>query len=172
MYTKFTAGGLLVLAGLAHADGPADWKVYGFTDAKPPTVLFYLSSEIVRTPGHVQVWIKALETKKLNGFNDVKSPAIEKTVTLLRNAYAPPLGTVTTLPKDQIPMITTYEQLADLGTITPSLKILYEIDCSQRLTRVLSVSTATVSSDVALQWEHIPPETTIETLSKLTCTPS
>src|SRR6267142_3330193 len=151
---RYLIAACLLLAGLAHADGPADWKVYGFTTAKPQTVLFYLSSEIVRTPGHVQVWMKSLDTKKLEGFfNDTKSPALEKTVTLWRNAYAPPLGTVITLSKDLAAMITAYEQLADLGTITPSLKILYEIDCSQRLTRVLSASTPTASSDVALQWE-------------------
>jgi hypothetical protein len=86
--------------------------------------------------------------------------------------YRPPLGSVITLTKDTAVMITAYEQLADLGTITPSFRILYEVDCSQRLTRVLSVSIPTASSNVALQWEHIPPETTIETLSKLTCNPS
>lgn len=169
MYRKFGATALLAFAGLSHADGTADWKLYAFSATKPQTAMFYLSSEIVRTPGHVQVWMKALDIKKLNGFNDAKSPALEKTKTLLRNDYAPPLGTVTTLTKDRVIMITAYEQLADLGTITPSLKILYEIDCSQRLTRVLSVSTPTVSSDVSLGWEHIPPETTLETLSKLTC---
>jgi hypothetical protein len=170
---RYLFAAALLFAGIAHADGPADWKVYGFTSTKPQAVMFYLNSEIVRTPEHVQVWTKSLDTKKLEGFfNDVKSPAFDKTVTLWRNGYTPPLGTVFPLSKERAAMITSYEQLADLATITPSLRILYEIDCSQKLTRVLSVITPAESLDMVRHWEHIPPESTIETLSKLTCTPS
>ena len=171
MYKMFAAVALLTFAGLTHADDMVDWKIYSLTgDAKE--ALFYLSSDIVRTGGNVQVWMKALEVKKLDTDGSLKNEEVlKKTAFLLTTAYQPPLGTVTPLTKDQVTLITAYEVMADVNLYPSKAKILYEIDCALKLIRVLSIITPTHSDSITRPWEHVPPESPPATLSKLTCKP-
>jgi hypothetical protein len=164
----FTAAALLAFAGLTHADGPIDWKVYAFTAKTPTDVMLYLSNDVVRTGDHVRVWMKALSMKKMEEdqtFNKV----IGNTAQLLGHSYQPPLGTVTTLTKDQVLMITAYEQIADMNTVVPNAKILYEIDCAQKMVRTLSIVTPTKSYNTVSPWDFVAPESPLADLSKLTC---
>jgi len=173
MYREFTAVALFALAGLAHADEPVDWKVYAFSAAPRDVALFYLSSDIVRAGGKVQVWIKALEVKKLEADSNIKTETVLKNTTvLLLKAYQPPVGSIAPLTKDQVTMITAYEQMADVGSIAPRAKILYEIDCAEKLVRVLSTVLSMHSDNTVRPWEHVAPETPLAALSKLTCKPS
>lgn len=158
----------------AALDAPADWKLFAFSGTPTPVALFYLDSEIVRTPGHVQVWIKTLSVRKLNSDHTSKSEVIQNTAKLSIQGYVPPVGTLTKLTAEEIQNLTLFEQLADEGSITPTLRILFEIDCRQKLTRTLSIigSKPSASDNRAREWEHVPPESNLETLSKLTCKPT
>jgi hypothetical protein len=178
MYRTFIAAVLLTCTCLATADGSAVWRLYAF--AKPTNqqaALFYLESEIVRTPGpgHVQVWIKALDVVKIEAAIGKKSAAIDKTADLIVAGYKPPLGTVSNLTSNQVLMIVAYEQVADQATVTPTVRILYEIDCAQKQIRILSLMadkpTAGENEPRSWPWQHVAPETT-ETLTKLVCRPS
>jgi hypothetical protein len=173
MYRMFTAAALLVVAGLTHADDALDWKMYAFSASDD--AMFYLSSDIERKGDHVQVWVKALAVKKLNtvapGPGADTKTLVDSVARLVAQKYEPPMATVSKVPPDQFLMIMTYEQMADAGLVDPSLKILYEIDCSKKLSRTLSVITPTQSLNATLPWEHVPPESTLATLTKLTCKP-
>jgi hypothetical protein len=79
------------------------------------------------------------------------------------------MGTVMTLTKDQVMMVTAYEQMADEGSIPAKMKMIYEIDCAQKLFRVLSIFTDTVSDSTIRPWLHVPAKSPPAALSKLTC---
>ena len=173
----FTVAGLIAITSttVAFASGPADWKVYGMAKVPTEVVLFYLDSEITRTDGHVQVWIKALDFKRLNAHNNYsKSEVMNKAAKLVANYYMPPLGAVEDVNVEKATQLTIYEQLADEAVIGPTLRILYEIDCGKKLARTLSLIRAksSPSDDVVQKWVHVPPESNSETLGKLTCRPT
>jgi hypothetical protein len=183
MYREFTATALLGLAtSLAHADGPADWKAYAFSATKPQALMFYLNNEIVRTGDHVQVWMKALEVQKMDAVNasfvgstkpghtlQAETPSITKSIKLVEQGYSPPYASAVTLNTNQLHNIIVYEQVADEALIPATMKILYEIDCTKRLARGLSIQLPTIGDSKVRDWEPIPPESTIDILSKLTC---
>ena len=177
MRRMFTVAGLIAITSttVAFASGPPNWKVYGLAKFPTEVVLFYLNSEITRTPGHVQVWMKALDSKKLDSINKFdKSRVMNKALKLVASYYVPPLALVEDLDVDHAMIAIRNEQIADVGAIRPTLRVLYEIDCLQKLTRTLSIIGMKPSrfDNLVGNWEHIPPESTIETLSKLTCTPT
>jgi hypothetical protein len=176
MYRTFIAAGLLTCTCLATADGSSSWKLYAF--AKPTdqqAALFYLESEIIRTPGpgHVQVWIEALDVVKIEAALDKKSAAIDKTADLIVAGYKPPLGTVSNLTGNQVLTIVAYERVADQATVTPTVRILYDVDCAQKQFRILSLITGkpTNADNEPRPWQHVPPESASETLTKLVCRP-
>ena len=160
---------------LAALGAPADWKLYAFTATKKQAVLFYLRSEIVRTPpGHVQVWIKALDYGKINrAYNhlDQKGGVFQNSAKKVATGYEPPFGTVTKLDQNQLVDIVVFEELANEASINPTLRVLYEIDCPQKLLRQVSLmgGQPTQTDSRVHEWEHVPPESTVDTLSKLIC---
>jgi hypothetical protein len=163
-------------AGLAFAVDPAaDWKLYAFTATKKQAALFYLDSELVRTPlGHVQVWMKGLDYMKLDKASNAlheKDEVFKNTVRRVGNKYVPPFAGVTKLSADQMMSIVMFEQLADEASISPTMRVLFEFDCPQKLFRTLSVigPQPARNGNAVGDWEHVPPESTIDTLSKLTC---
>lgn len=171
MNRKFSALWLLLCTRLAvAADAPPDWRMYGVTPTEDRVALFFLHNKIVRSPpGHVQVWVKALDYAALNKFtehasNDVVAKAIAKA-----SKYVPPLTTVMTFTPEQVKSIRVYEQIADKGSLPPTLRALIEIDCGQKLYRELSVIAPGQSENKVQGWKNVPPESTQETLTKLTC---
>jgi hypothetical protein len=67
----------MCIAAAAQSTSP-DWKLYTFTATKKQVALFYLDSELVRTPpGHVQVWVKGLDYAKLEKASNAISPKSE-----------------------------------------------------------------------------------------------
>ena len=128
-----------------------------------------------RKGDHVLVWAKALPTEKLNTMDAPVEGEVKKMVDsigrLISQGYQPPLATIKPMQQQQLLMTITYEQMADAGLVDPAIKILYEIDCGQKLVRTLSIMTSTVSNSTVAQWEHIAPESTLATLRKLTCKP-
>jgi hypothetical protein len=171
MYRTFTAAALLTFAGLAHADDALDWKLYALSASSPSDALFYLSSDIVRKGDHVQVWVKALSIKRLNAV--VPSPELRDPIKrLVAEKYVPPIASIAKTPPEEFPMIIVYEQLADAGVVEPNVKMLIEIDCAQKLYRMLSIVTPTKSGGIVTPWDHVAPESAIATLTELTCKPS
>jgi hypothetical protein len=179
-HTELIAIALAVMACARFAvalDSPSDWKLYAFTAGKNQAVLFFLASEIVRTPpGHVQVWMKAVDYTKLDKQRntlDKKGDVIERSAEKVSQGYVPPFGTTTKISSDEALQIILFEQMADEASVPPTLRILYEFDCAQKIFRPLSIiGSHGVNESKAPTWDHVPPESTIETLSRLTCRPS
>ena len=133
--------------------------------------LFFLYSEIVRTPtGHVQVWMKALDLAKLKKLADhIGNDIVAKAIVKASKSYVPPYTTVKTLTPDQVISIRVYEEIADEALIPPTLRGLLEVDCGQKLYRELTAIAMGQSDNNIQSWKHVPPESTIEILTKLTC---
>ena len=171
MYRKFSTIVLLAWTGWAvGADAPPDWRLYAITSTKDQA-LFFLHNEIVHSPpGHVQIWVKTLDYAALNKFTEHASDdVVAKAVLKASKAYVPPLTTVMTFTPAQVKSIRVYEQIADKGSIPPTLRALIEIDCGQKLYRELSTIALGRSDNTVQPWKHVPPESTQETLTKLTC---
>ncbi|GAC1329854.1 MAG: hypothetical protein NVSMB15_02790 [Steroidobacteraceae bacterium] len=159
-------------ACVAMAQSPApDWRMYGITPTEDRVALFYLYNKIVRSPpGHVQVWVKALDYGALNKFTDHASDdVVAKAIAKASKAYVPPLATVMTFTPEQVKSIRVHEQIADKESLPPTLRALIEIDCGQKLYRELSVIARGQSGNAVQPWKNVPPESTQETLTKLTC---
>jgi hypothetical protein len=171
MHRLFFAAGLIMWTGFSAAEEPPDWRMYGVTPTEDNVALFFLYNEIVRSPpGHVQVWVKALEYEALNKFTEHASDdVVAKAIAKASKAYVPPFSTVMTFTPEQVKSIRVYEQIADKGSLPPTLRALIEIDCGQRLYRELSVIALGHSDNKVQPWNHVPPESTQETLTKLTC---
>jgi hypothetical protein len=87
--------------------------------------------------------------------------------------YVPPIVVAGDMKFDQVPDIVAYEEVADLGNIEPQSRIFYEIGCSERMIRELSIHFEAKgrigSSDKATDWQHVAPETNAATLLKILC---
>jgi hypothetical protein len=75
---------------------------------------------------------------------------------------------------DQVLAITTYEVIADRAYLQPLARMLFELNCSERLFRQLSMSLnppgeQSVSSETTGEWKHVPPEGNNADLLKLVC---
>jgi hypothetical protein len=145
--------------------------MYGVTPTEDRVALFFLYNKIVRSPlGHIQIWVKALDYAALNKFTEHASEGVvAKAIGKASKAYVPPLATVMTLTPEQVKSIRVYEQIADKGSLPPTLQALIELDCGQKLYRELSVIAPGQSENKVQPWKHVPPESTQETLTKLTC---
>lgn len=81
--------------------------------------------------------------------------------------------TKTDLNTDQIITITIYEVIATIGYVQPAARIFYELDCSGRMSRELSVhfelDGQTSGNDKPGDWRHVPPEGNAANLLKLLC---
>jgi hypothetical protein len=160
-------------AAMAQPMSP-DWKLYTFTATKKQVALFYLDSELVRTPpGHVQVWVKGLDYAKLDKTSSAISPQSElfkKSVDKLASGYVPSVLINTKFTQDQVVTFLTYELIADDASIPPLIRMLLEFDCKQRMFRQLSAIDEHSHTDSRVhEWEHIPPESTYETLGRIMC---
>jgi hypothetical protein len=74
---------------------------------------------------------------------------------------------------DRVPDIVGGEEVADLGDIEPQSRIFYEIGCSERMLRELSIhiqaKDKSFSSDTPKEWQRVAPETNAARLLKILC---
>jgi hypothetical protein len=64
----------------------------------------------------------------------------EGTARKVGSYYVPPIAAVETINVDQSMTITQYEVTADIDNIQPQAQIFYELNCSERMTRELSMN--------------------------------
>ena len=89
------------------------------------------------------------------------------------DGYIPPIATVEKMDADQILASTIYEEIANISYIEPRARIFYELNCSEKTVRELSIS---IHQDGKLgskhepsQWKYVPPETNGARLLALVC---
>jgi hypothetical protein len=179
---RFTIA-LLAFTGSVHAQSRgADWKMYGAADlgkmGGEQRSFFDAAGVIRRDNGHVEVWTKTLSRKALDRAESNASGAHKKIIAAAVGkklaGYLPPLSTVGELDDDTATQITADEAAADLGGIEPTMQILYELDCPNRLFREISLHVflngKLGTKETPSEWQHVPPETAAANLFKILCT--
>jgi hypothetical protein len=167
---------MIPVATLAHA-ADVDWKVYGFASVAGPEVCFYEALSVTRAPnGLERVWTKCLGQKDIEAVDlqsDVGRKIIGNAAQKMRRPYVPPISIAEDIDFDQATIISFYEEAANLSGIKPHSTIFYELNCSQRMMRELSmtfdVNGKYGSSNKPSDWKFVPPEGNGASLLKILC---
>jgi hypothetical protein len=169
---------LLLFASAAYAQsGDADWQMYGKSSldkAHDGEILFFDAAGILRRrDGHIEVWTKALPVTELRGQpanEQMTKTFIDFSKRKVANGYVPPLTAIDGLDAQESSFVMMYEAAANLADIKPTVQILFELDCTNRVMRSLSVHARNyLPDDTASEWQHEPPGTTGALLIKLLC---
>jgi hypothetical protein len=87
---------------------------------------------------------------------------IESAVNKLRAGYVPPIVVIGRMDFDQVRTIIGYELIANFGPIEPRLLVYSELNCSERMSRHLSVSAnvggRTGHRSKPSEWDYVPPD--------------
>ena len=125
---------------------------------------------------HIGVWTKCLPQEEIDNvdFNAPSNDRIVNNVTRkVRDKYVPPFALVQDLDHDQIVIIITYEEIANLSPIRPNVGIYYELNCSERMVRRLTtyvrVNGREGFDEEPSDWEDVEPEGNTAMLLKLLC---
>jgi hypothetical protein len=169
---------LVVFVVPAHS-ADVDWKVYGFASVAGAEVCFYEDRSVVRAPnGFVRVWTKCLSQKDMDGIDaehDFEGKILENSARKIVRLYHPPFSWVEeSVDYDKATMITIDEEIANIAGVKPHTSIFYELNCSQRMLRELSMTIEINgqhhSSETPSQWHFVPPEGNGAWLLKILCT--
>ena len=105
--------------------------------------------------------------------HDFGGQILENTAQKVARYYLPPFTEVEKIDVDHIITITQYEETANIAHIQPHAKIYYDLDCSQKMLRELSIDISAKGkgggTDKPGAWRHIPPEGNGANLLKILC---
>jgi hypothetical protein len=167
--------GLMTLMGSALSGAHAadvDWKLYGAASFPAGEQwCFYDVQGVTQTPeGYLRVWTKCLQQKELDAVDPKQ--IVEDSAKRIISGYVPPIVVGDIMKFDQIPLIVPYEQIADANSINPTVRIYYELDCSQKRLHELSMRFSVNGKDKEANerpWQFVSPEGNGATLLKLLC---
>jgi hypothetical protein len=162
----------LTLASSAQA-ADVDWKMYGGASIDGPSYCFYDANTVTRASNSfVRVWTKCLALKELDGVN-LDKRILDSIATRVVAGYVPPIIVIGRMEFKQLPDVAAYEEIANISTIDPQAQIFDELNCSERMSRTLSVAIHTNGqrgfNNKPSDWEYVPPEGNNATLLKLLC---
>ncbi len=177
LYLVFlTIAASLFVGGAVAQTKPPDWKLFGFaTVGDVPQVLFYAKNEIRQNPsGTLEVWTKGLSDKEMKAAQDSpKEELIESAANKVLVGYTLPYSRIQELDEDQRIALMLSEEIANTGEIAPKSRILYELDCSKRKIRELSIKIEiggkTGNKETPSEWKPVAPGTTATALLILIC---
>jgi hypothetical protein len=170
---------MLALAGTSVVyaqSGETNWQQYGWSRLGTLNViLFFDAAGIIRRDnGHVQVWTKALSAAALDHAINTDRKIFESAKQKVVQRYRPPITAVMELDSEKRTQVILDETAANFGSIEAANRVLYELDCTNRLLRELSirllVNGKLRSKDTPIEWRHVSPETVAADLLKLACT--
>jgi hypothetical protein len=167
----------LVIAQCASAQSlDADWKFFGGATLDGKKVLtFYDSESLMRQPnGHIEIWIKGLPEPDVRHAEDTADKkAVARVAEKAVKGYVLPIQSVADFTHDQYIMLVLDEDIANGADIQPTIRMLFELNCRDRLSRALSVFLVQRGkkgySDTPGKWTHAPPETNVAALLKILC---
>lgn len=157
-----------VVAGVSAAlarELEVDWKLYGGVSTDDGhTECFYDAKGVILVPDtHIRVCIK----------NDFEGKILKNTTEKMLQHYVPPVSAVETANADQVMDIVRYEETANIGDIEPDSRILYELNCPERMVRELSIyvraNGKSGSVNKPSDWKFVPPEGNGARLLKILC---
>jgi hypothetical protein len=169
----------IVAVPVAAQEPSVDWKWYGGVpvDGKM-TYCFYDAKSIVHQPDtHIRAWVKCLLQKDLDRIDiqkEYSGAILEETARKVANYYIPPIALVEKdVDVNKAMTVTQYEETADIASIQPVSSILYELNCSDRMERELTLTIKnkgkTTYHDKPLDWKYSPPEGNMATLLRILC---
>jgi hypothetical protein len=178
-----TPASILITIGIGASAALAsdvDWKVYGGVkfDVNDDATCFYDDRSVGRQPdGHIRVWTKCLPEKEIEDFDgktEIGKKVIELTAQKVAHYYVPPFATIDeTMDAGRAMQLTLAEEIADISYIQPTARIFYELNCSERMLRELSISIQISgknnSSDTPGKWKYVSPEGNAANLLKILC---
>lgn len=174
---------LTCASGADAQSGDADWQMYGGVTLSKEMggeqrSFFDAAGVVRRSDGHIEVWTKSLSVKDMDRVQgkpgDLRTKIINRVLDKQTHGYLPPFS-VATSPNDKNSHLQTSmdEVTADMADIEPSARIMYELDCSNRLLRELSIQLTHNGKSQYVEkpadWKHVPPETSGFMLLKLLC---
>ena len=157
-----------------------DWKYYGGALAGPggESCFYDADGTVAASSRSVRVWTKCLPRTSVEAVNPEKEfdgKILDITARKIAGYYFPPISSIEEANADQLMTIVLYEQIANIADIQPRSRILYELDCTERRLRELSIHIEqdgkVGSFDKAREWHYAPPETNGAALLKLLCNP-
>jgi hypothetical protein len=176
-----SAAALLAMPGILSAQpSSVDWKFYGGYEgvvSNGRAYCFYDDKGVNRGPdGHIKVWTKCLHQQDLDGVDpasDVGKKIIKSAVEKVAHYYVPPFSAVGKVDAAQSVTIAQYEVTADIGNLQPEASIFHEVNCGDRMMRVLSIFVASRgksgSTDKPREWQYVPPEGNTANLLTILC---
>jgi hypothetical protein len=173
-------GGIMTIAStipFAANASDVDWKVYGFASVSGPEVCFYEALSVARVLGGLaRVWTKCLSQQEMDVIDikaDFGRKLLHDTAQKVNRYYVPPIATVEAINADQTVMITLYEEMANISAVKPHATIFYELNCSEKMMRELSITIDVNgqygSSRKPGDWKYVPPEGNGAALLKILC---
>jgi hypothetical protein len=177
--SKFS--GMLVALAAATSVAQAadvDWKMYGFATVREEgEVCFYDAKGVARAAdGNVRVWTKCLSRKEIDNIDiehDFGGQILKNTAQKMLHSYLPPFAHVKELNFDQIMVFAQYEETANISHIQPATRIFYELNCSQKMLRELSIELSVNGQygfrNTPAEWKYISPQTNGTSLQKILC---
>jgi len=170
---------LLATTSFAFAQD-VDWKLYGWADLGVVSVCFFDAKSVNQTnDGHIRVSTKCLpetDLDKVDEKSDRGRNVADRSTDKIVKGYVPPIIVIGRFEFNKITGVTAYEEIANLGDISPNGRILTEFNCSQKMQRRLSIHTKInprEENDNKLgTWEYVAPETNEAYLQRIICPPS
>lgn len=164
------------IASIAYA-ADVDWKMYGGAAVAGAEICFYDAMGVVRTPdGYLRIWTKCLSQQDMENIDikhDFGGTILENTARKVARYYVPPIAAAEDIDVNQAMAITQYEETANISSIKPHTRIFYELNCSQKMLRELSMSIDVNGQRGSLNspgdWKFIPPEGNGASLLKILC---
>jgi len=171
---------LVILFLFANHVWAADWKYFGGTVLpKSETVIAYYDAESIEylSNGNIRVWTKAVNPSEVTKILE-KKEVIKKSAQKLAQGYFPPYVLLNPYPKTSYNSnidIIAWEEAANHYEIKPKARILFEINCNEKMIRTLSTilykndGGVTNGSNDPDKWSYISPETNAETIKNIVC---
>jgi hypothetical protein len=113
-----------------------------------------------------------MDEKDMNAFDyksDLGKKIVEASADKIASHYFPPYAAIDDVSFDIMMNLVGSEQLADLSYIQPVSRIFYELNCSEKMYRQLSISMLSGGTDAPSIWKYTPPEGNGANLNKLLC---
>jgi hypothetical protein len=178
---KTLAIAFVILVIIVSEASAADWKFIGdtlFKKSSGATLAYYDPDSVQYLPnGNIRVWIKAVDASEVDRLLAKEKAIVKTTAEKVTNGYYPPYVLSNPKPEpsfDTYMEIVAWEEAANHAETKPRAKLLYEINCKERIIQILSGVAykndgTTASTSSAGQWNHISPESNGETLQKILC---
>lgn len=166
---------IVINIGAIAQGSNVDWKYYGGTPiAKEGFVSCFYDAKGVtkKSDGYLRVWIKCLSVKDIKAINikkDFNGKIIKSVVKRVAHYYIPPIARVEDITFDEMLNIVGIEEIADIAYIQPKVSMYYELNCTDRKLRELSITIGSFSSDKTTSWQYVPPEGNAANLLKILC---